>query len=936
MRHVNARRSALFLIVMLLVPLCAVRGSSAQEPLSGGGCDGLQAGDRVNAVLLIDQSSSMGDAATAEVSNGLDIVGDRLVALADQEVEVQLAIVGFGLQGIYRVLLPLSPIATAQERIVDAQSSYITSDPNTDYRSGLAGARKQLEESTADCRLMLWFTDGQFDVGPDGEDSGDAPAVLEAVCGAEGGLAQWFQDSNVRSYVILSNDWDISTWERKFNSFGVLEASLSVMQAVTGSSEILDNRTTGGREAAIAALLEERGYEVDAACRPFTQNRSEVGGIRLNAGDLNDVFDLLLAELLGDTFVGDCPAVAVPGSEEGVYVVESPPLPDGLMLDRVQIYDLNGPESALSFYGQPADGSARRVLTLYDQAIDAPQLQQFSAGWQIEVEGPETMEICIAHPPPSEIASTAVPVRLIDGPERPEAGQDSVQYEVDLSGLPLIAKARAAGRSTDGLLTGFGVDPAETDWSASWSGGTTATLTFSPTAEGSVDSVGLYVDIVTGGDAAPVSVPLEGVLGSVVTVAGVAGGPSFDCGDQQPDDGSGEFQELGLRGGEVPTEAFVGSVSCTAYPAEADVTEVTFSIADSDNSAFDDLGFVLATSVGSFEVGESFTLAPGDEPVGFQLELSEPLANETFQTGGTLVVTLTWVRPGTEVAYESSVALTVPVDLMPRATLQTALVFTLVAALIAIVLALGVFRFTNSLIKIPGPDRLRARRADITILNADSGSPQLVWADATKLAQARLDGDRRRPSRVLAGVTQLAQAIPVRSQRVGIDLTADVFTLTRRLPSLLTPFRGITARVSGMHVIQSAPAATNGDASGSFSQLILLGTDGIPDGDGSLEARVVVVHAQDREPALEELELTLGRMISPFAERVTQDHQPTLEQRLAPFTSGVIAVPGAASRSDPSADVSPQASTGTQPPTSPERPTGTGEDPPPWFDGDRR
>ena len=126
MRHPNARRRALFVVVMLLVPLCAVRGSSAQESLPSGGCEGLRAGDQVDAVVLIDQSSSMGDAATTEVRNGLDIVGDRLRALADQDVEVQLAIVGFGLEGIHRVLLPLSPIAIAQERIIDAQSSYIT------------------------------------------------------------------------------------------------------------------------------------------------------------------------------------------------------------------------------------------------------------------------------------------------------------------------------------------------------------------------------------------------------------------------------------------------------------------------------------------------------------------------------------------------------------------------------------------------------------------------------------------------------------------------------------------------------------------------------------------------------------------------------------------------------------------------------------------
>jgi len=209
-----ARRCAAALCGSILAALFAAVGVSAQESQPGAesGCENFRAGDEVDVVLLLDQSSSMGGDAIEEVRDGIGIVGGRLPELVDLGVEVRWAVVGFGSESLEagRVLLPLTPISAGSQGLDEARSAYTANDLNTDYRSGLLGAREQLRGSTADCRLLFWFTDGQFDIGPDGKDSGDAPAVIEGVCASENALAQWFRDSNVRSYGTLSNDWDIA------------------------------------------------------------------------------------------------------------------------------------------------------------------------------------------------------------------------------------------------------------------------------------------------------------------------------------------------------------------------------------------------------------------------------------------------------------------------------------------------------------------------------------------------------------------------------------------------------------------------------------------------------------------------------------------------------------------------------------------------------
>ena len=848
-----ARRWATVFCSALVAALFAAVGASAQESQPNTACQGLRTGDQVDVVLLLDQSSSMGDDATQQVREGIDIVGSRLQDLINQGVDVRWAVVGFGSEALKdgQVLLPLSPISSVADGFQELQKTYTTNDPNTDYRSGLLGAREQLRGSTAECRLLLWFTDGQFDIGPDGKDSGDAPAVIDGVCAS--GLADWFQDSNVRSFVILSNDWDIGKWERQFTSEGVLEASLSVMQAITGSENLADG-DKGKQERDIANLLEDREYEVDAACFPYTQGRAEVGEVLLNAGDLDDIFDVLMAEILGDTKGTTCPSAPEQGlSESGRFVVRSNDLPDGLFLDQVSIYNLNGEESALSVFAQPADGSQRQPLSLTDKAIDSGQLKSFAAGWSIEIEGPSDMEICIFYPDLERVGSAEVDVKREDQPRPLEASQDSALFSVDLSEVPIIDKALREGRSLDGLLVGFGVY--NEDWSASWPpGGTSAELTFQPTSPGTVQSVDLWIDLETGAGDSPDRISLDGQLRPTLEVTAPAGAPKIDCSEGTTGTASREMQELGLNGGEVPKEGFVSSIECVVTPPEDDVARVDFSLPETGNDSFENLGFVFATSSGNFDPGHTELLEPGDAPLTFRLEIPEALDNRTWNTSGTFVVTVTWDRPAAGNPYTDDATVEVLVDLLARSDTGFALLITLLIAALAVLVSFGLFRFMNSLVKIPGPEGFFARAADIKIVNATAGAPRFEWFDESQLEEASV----------------------VKAKSPGRDLIADGVTLTRRIPPFFKPWNNTTARAAGFNTIRSSPAAGKSEAPGSFSELVLVATNDSPNEAGELDARVVVLHPKPHRPEASRLRREIDQMVAPLVAQLADKSGPAL------------------------------------------------------------
>ena len=311
------------------------------------------------------------------------------------------------------------------------------------------------------------------------------------------------------------------------------------------------------------------------------------------------------------------------------------------------------------------------------------------------------------------------------------------------------------------------------------------------------------------------------------------------------------MQELGLNGGEVPTEAFVSSIECTVSPPQDDPASVEFSLPGTDNESFDDLGFVFSTSNGIFNVDDIETLRPGDDPLTFRLEISEALENSTWKTGGTFVVKVTWDRPGTD-TYTDKVTVEVPVDLLARSDTGFALLLTLLIAALAVLVSFGLFRFMNSLVKIPKPDGFFARAADIKIVNATTGAPRFEWADESQLEDASV----------------------VKANSPGRDLTADGVTLTRRVPPFFKPWKNMTARASGFNTIHSSPAAGKSEAPGSFSELVLVATNDSPNEAGELDARVVVLHPKPHRPETSRLKIEIDQMVAPLVTQLADKSIP--------------------------------------------------------------
>ena len=221
---------------------------------------------------------------------------------------------------------------------------------------------------------------------------------------------------------------------------------------------------------------------------------------------------------------------------------------------------------------------------------------------------------------------------------------------------------------------------------------------------------------------------------------------------------------------------------------------------------------------------------------------------------------MTWDRPSPGDPYRDAVTVEVPVDLLARSDTGFALLLTLLIAALAVLVSFGLFRFMNSLVKIPEPDGFFARTADIKITNANSGAPRFEWVD-----QAQLD-----------------EAEVVRSQRPGRELIADGVTLKRRVPPFFKPWKNTTTQAAGFNSIHTSPAVGPREAPGSFSELVLLATNDSPNEADNLDARVIVLHPKPHPPEAPKLKIDIDRMLAQLVAQASSNSNPSPKPGPAP------------------------------------------------------
>jgi hypothetical protein len=249
-------RSAL-VVVMALSTLWAPTATSAQDqktkPLKV--CqndDGTPKRGAIDVVMLLDNSRSLTTPENPTDPKGLrfDAIRDLLNALDDVSssedgetaITINFGLVSFGKNAT--VQIPLAPLESPDE--VDKTirkklpNNRNLQEKTTDYVRALETAIAILENRPeTNCKMLIWFTDGQYESDELREDDDDfvkksfeqASELRRKICGTKDkpGIADRMQALPINTFVLVL----------KPSTKGVrLEASYGAMQAITGSTVI--------------------------------------------------------------------------------------------------------------------------------------------------------------------------------------------------------------------------------------------------------------------------------------------------------------------------------------------------------------------------------------------------------------------------------------------------------------------------------------------------------------------------------------------------------------------------------------------------------------------------------------------------------------------------------------------------------------------------
>lgn len=254
-------------VVLLLVTLAVP--VSGQEAALPGEC-AIDEQTTVDVMLLLDQSGSL---ATTD-PDGRRVTGAQAVlrsyaTLAERVAQVRVQVAGFGTEFTSSGWQVLDGDTRGDLHDLVTAVGDVDTDFHTDYVYAVGGAVSAFSDSSADCRILFWFTDGAHDLDEellqDGLErtyhpevvTGDNVAEVEAlmpglICDA-GGLAHELGGLGVSTQVMLLGDG--ATMD---------EASARVLRGMGGQAEY--DCGSGSGSFADVGSADELPFEM--ACLP--------------------------------------------------------------------------------------------------------------------------------------------------------------------------------------------------------------------------------------------------------------------------------------------------------------------------------------------------------------------------------------------------------------------------------------------------------------------------------------------------------------------------------------------------------------------------------------------------------------------------------------------------------------------------------------------
>lgn len=458
--------AAASLLALLSLPLHELSVSAARDARPLSVCrdaDGKFRTGALDVELLLDNSKSLNTTKSANYATDptnmrYDAIRDLLVSLGSvaegnseqRAVDINFGMITFGKNATERIPLTSLTSSNAETlaREVENQSPINRQESVTNYVVALKKALLVLEaRPTNNCKFLVWFTDGQFELFEVGGDDPERELKIKnqvgllnkEVCSA-GGLASKFQQLRINTFVLVLQPK--STDDR-------LGASYGAMQAITGAVEV-----------------------------PTEVQAKSVGDLCGGLGSREHLGEILVAENAADiarvvTVIAPPPTTTVTNCPMSSSDSEMPAMPaarhlavlsfsaygrdtDVARLDRSRIIDAEGQSYPFAnFLESIASSKYQHKYKFNDRAIEA-----LGQGWTFDIEGGGSGWCVQVDPHRFEVRftdSNETPVEQVSkGGRLTEADLKALKYQQDGGKSLDLDSARTSDQKVVGFLD---IDP---------------------------------------------------------------------------------------------------------------------------------------------------------------------------------------------------------------------------------------------------------------------------------------------------------------------------------------------------------------------------------------------------------------------------------------------------------------------------------------------
>lgn len=393
-RRLAAAAAALAVATALAGPSLGVSAATAQSGNADGGYQPCDPNDTrtVDLLLMMDQSRSLN---RPEVDEGGEIRREALReirkllegewVLDDESPRgLRVALIGFDTSEHphapdFEPVAERAELHPSDEEIEAALVSRSGGAGHTDYGEALEAAVKAFEGSEADCRVMVWFTDGLHDPLP-GTDAAEivrARELRDRVCGT---IHPAFEQAGIQTFAVLLGRRFVEPDQPE-----MADLSKAIIHAVTGhrDSPVVADLEPGLRCEGIEAQTGEilTAEKVEDLINTLIEAVIKTDHWQWPCDEGRSGSETSVVPLPSSTYIDSMEALAFGGEIEGYELLESgdsswQPLKEGQRRLRLESDDLSGLSAgwALKMRVRPDDGGTPESVALrcYGKAVEGP------------------------------------------------------------------------------------------------------------------------------------------------------------------------------------------------------------------------------------------------------------------------------------------------------------------------------------------------------------------------------------------------------------------------------------------------------------------------------------------------------------------------------------------------------------------------------------